>query len=134
LSAVGDVELGENVGEVSFHGGAGNEQAVGDAGVGQALSDELCHVPFGGGETVPAVAGTLPPAPAAPGVADCGSGGQLPCLRDGISGLASESLDGPFAISCGRCLVVAVLSHHPVQHAGGDQQAQPFGRACGIYR
>src|SRR5512142_783239 len=48
LGAVGDVELGEYVGEVGFHGGAGDEQAVGDARVGQALGDELCPLPFGG--------------------------------------------------------------------------------------
>ena len=134
LGAVGDVELGEHVGEVGFHGGAGDEQAVGDAGVGQALGNELCHLPFGGGEAVPAVVGALPLAPAAPGVADSGWGGQLPGLRDDICGLAAQSLGGAVAVSRYRCLVVAVLSHVLVQRAGGDQQAQPFGRAPGIYR
>jgi hypothetical protein len=56
----------------------------------------------------------------------------LPGLFDDICGLASEGLGGSFAVSRDRCLVVAVLSHLPVQHVSGDQQAQPCGRACGI--
>ncbi len=76
--------------------------------------------------------GSLPWAPAAPGVADGGLGGQLPGLFGDVCGLTSEGLGGPFAVGRDRFLAVAVLSHLPVQRAGGDQQAQPFGRACGI--
>src|SRR6516162_5426743 len=60
LGAVDDVELAENVGEVGLDGGAGNEQAGGDVGVGQAFGDEPYHLPLGGGEAVPAVLGSLP--------------------------------------------------------------------------
>ena len=55
-------------------------------------------------------------------------------MRDDICGLASEGFSGAFAVSGDRCLVVAVLSHVPVQGFGGDQQAQPLGWAPGIYR
>lgn len=62
--------------------------------------------------------GALPLAPAAPGVADGGRGGQLPGLRDDIGGLASEGRGGAVVVSRDRGLVVAVLSHVPVQRAG----------------
>ena len=122
------------MGEVGFHGGAEDEQAVGDAGVGQAFGDELCHLPFGGGEAVPGVAGALPRAPAAAGVADGGWGGQLHGLRDDICGLAAQGFGGAVVVSRDRGLVVAVLSHVPAQRVGRDQQAQPLGRAPVIYR
>jgi len=126
------VELSENVSEVGLVGGAGDEQAVGDVGVGQAFGDESYHLSFGGGEAVPAVLGSLPWASAALGVADDGLGGQLPGLFD-VCGLAFEGLGGPLAVGCDRWLVVAVLSHLLVERAGGDQQAQPSGRTARVY-
>ena len=84
LGAVGDAELGEDVGQVGLHGGAGNEQAAGYVRVGQAFGGELYDLSFGRGEAVPAVARALPRAPAAPGVTDRGLGGQLPGLFDDL--------------------------------------------------
>ena len=94
--------------------------ALSQFAIGPVTGNELHYFSFGGGEAVPAVVGTVPRAPGAPGVADGGLRGQLLGLLDDACGVASEGLDGPFAVSRGRCLVRAVLPHVPVQRAGGD--------------
>jgi len=76
--------------------------------------------------------GSLPLAPAAPGVADGGLGGELPGLPDDIRGLAAESVGSAFAVGRGRCLMRAELAYVLVERADGDQQAQPVGWPSGI--
>ena len=54
LGSGGDVQLGENVGEVGLHSPAGDVEPLADPGIGQPLGDQIGDGVLGGGEAVPA--------------------------------------------------------------------------------
>ena len=68
FGAGGDVELGEDVGQVHLDGAGGDEQPPGDGLVPQAFADQADDLSFGRGQAGPASGGAFTSAAFAGGV------------------------------------------------------------------